>query len=180
MNENYRKDCEQWAGGRRVGFLWKLKHYILFPSFRIITWKRIGESYDNPIIRNIAKYKLFKYTNKYLITLPLKTVVGGGISFPHGGPIVFTGGAKIGENVMIHPNVLIGGQEKVGCPTIGSRVFIGNGAKIVGKINVGDDVFIAPGTIVVKDIPSGSVIVGNPARIINNNGAKYVRQYLFP
>lgn len=105
---------------------------------------------------------------------------GGGISFPHGGPIVFTGGAKIGKYVIVHPNVLIGGQEKVGCPTIGSRVFIGNGAKIIGKIYIGDDVFIAPGTVVVKDIPSGSVIVGNPARIINNKGAEYVRQYLFP
>ena len=76
--------------------------------------------------------------------------------------------------------MLIGGQEKVGCPTIGSRVFIGNGAKIIGKISIGDDVFIAPGTVVVKDIPSGSVIVGNPARIINNKGAEYVGQYLFP
>lgn len=59
-------------------------------------------------------------------------------------------------------------------------MFIGNGAKIIGKIYIGDDVFIAPGTVVVKDIPSGSVIVGNPARIINNKGAEYVRQYLFP
>lgn len=32
----------------------------------------------------------------------------------------------------------------------------------------------------VKDIPSGSVIVGNPARILNKNGADYVKQYLFP
>lgn len=106
--------------------------------------------------------------------------LGGGISFSHGGPIVIVGGAKIGEYVMIHPNVLIGGQIYVGCPTIGNRVFIGNGAKIIGKIQIGNDVFIAPGTIVVKDIPSGSVVVGNPARIINMNGADYVNQYLYP
>lgn len=179
MNENYRKDCEHWAG-RKVGFWFKLKHYLLFPTFRIITWKRIGESNCTTIIRNLATYMLFRYSYKYLITIPLQTKLGGGILFPHGGPIVITGGAKIGDYAIIHPDVLIGGKEKVGCPTIGSRVFIGNGAKIIGRITIGDDVFIAPGTIVVKDIPSGSVIVGNPARIISNNGAEYVRQYLFP
>lgn len=167
-------------GRRQSWFLLETETLPFFPTFRIITWKRIGESASNPIIRTIAKYKLLNYSNKYLIVLPLGVSIGGGISLPHGGPIVFTGGAKIGEYAIIHPNVLIGGQEKVGCPTIGDRVFIGNGAKIIGKITIGDDVFIAPGTIVVKDIPSGSVIVGNPAKIINNNGAEYVRDYLYP
>lgn len=59
-----------------------------------------------------------------------------------------------------------------------SRVFIGNGAKIIGNVIVGDDVFIAPGSIVVKDIPQGSVVVGNPARVISQRGAEYVRKYL--
>lgn len=179
MNDKYKIDCELWAGGK-ASFWFRLKHYLFFPSFRIITWKRIGENNSSFILRSLAKYKLHKYANKYLITLPLKTEMGGGISFPHGGPIVFTGGAKLGEYVIVHPNVLIGGQEKVGCPTIGSRVFIGNGAKIIGRISIGDDVFIAPGSIVVKDIPSGSVVVGNPSKIINSKGAEYVRQYLFP
>ena len=89
MTDKYKIDCDLWAGGE-AGFVFILKHYMFFPSFRIITWKRIGESTNNPLIRGLAKYKLLKYANKYLITLPLKTVVGGGISFPHGGPIVFT------------------------------------------------------------------------------------------
>ncbi len=76
MNDKYKLDCQLWAGGKAS--LWfRLKHYLFFPSFRIITWKRIGESTNNPLIRGLVKYKLLKYANKYLITLPLKTVVGG-------------------------------------------------------------------------------------------------------
>ena len=80
MNVNYREDCEQWAGGK-AGFFWKLKHYLFFPTFRIITWKRIGESASNPIISTIAKYKLLNYSNKYLIVLPLGVSIGGGHFF---------------------------------------------------------------------------------------------------
>lgn len=97
---------------------------------------------------------------------------------PHGGPIVINGYARLGEYVIIHPCVLIGGNEGQGSPTIGSRVFIGNGAKIIGNVKVGDDVFIAPGSIVVKDIPQGSVVVGNPARVISQRGEEYVKKYL--
>ena len=63
-------------------------------------------------------------------------------------------------------------------PSIGSRVFIGNGAKIIGDVKVGDDVFIAHGSVVVKDIPAGSVVVGNPSRVISQRGAEYVSKYL--
>lgn len=98
--------------------------------------------------------------------------------FPHGGPIVISGGSIIGDYVIIHPDVLLGGERFEGAPIIGNRVFIGHGTKIVGHISVGDDVFIAPGTVVVRDIPTGCVVVGNPARIISNKGSEYVRKYL--
>ena len=91
---------------------------------------------------------------------------------------MINGYAKLGEYVIIHPDVLIGGNEGQGSPIVGSRVFIGNGAKIIGDVKVGDDVFIAPGSIVIRDIPTGSVVAGNPAKVINSKGAEYVRKYL--
>ena len=52
-------------------------------------------------------------------------------------------------------------------PTIGNNVSLGANVSIIGNITIGDNVVIGAGTIVVKDVPSDSIVVGNPARIIN-------------
>ena len=40
-------------------------------------------------------------------------------------------------------------------PTIGNRVFIGSGAKILGNITIGNDVKIGANAVVLKNIPNG-------------------------
>lgn len=52
-----------------------------------------------------------------------------------------------------------------GVPTIGNSVWIGVNATIVGKITIGDNVLIAPNTFVNCDVPSHSVVYGNPCVI---------------
>ena len=47
-------------------------------------------------------------------------------------------------------------------PTIGNNVWIGVNTTIVGKVSIGDDVLIAPNAFVNCDIPSHSVVFGNP------------------
>ncbi len=56
-------------------------------------------------------------------------------------------------------------------PIIGDSVWIGNNAVLVGKITVGDDVLIAPNAYVNFDVPSHSIVIGNPARIIHRDNA---------
>ena len=51
---------------------------------------------------------------------------------------------------------------------IGMRCFIGVSAIILPGVTIGDDCIIGAGSIVTKDIPSGSVAVGNPARVIRS------------
>jgi maltose O-acetyltransferase len=60
------------------------------------------------------------------------------------------------------------GYSKVGEVKIGSRVFIGAGAVILPNVSIGDDVIIGAGAIVTHDIPSNSVAVGNPAKVISS------------
>ncbi|WP_238142562.1 acyltransferase [Pseudoalteromonas arctica] len=50
--------------------------------------------------------------------------------------------------------------------TIGSACWLGFGVKICPGINIGDGVVIAMGSVVTKDIPSYSIVGGNPAKII--------------
>jgi serine O-acetyltransferase len=79
---------------------------------------------------------------------------------------VINGKAELGDNCTL-ANVLTVGQtnrgNKAGCPKIGNRVFIGAGAVLVGKIVIGDNVLIAPNAYVNFDVPSNSIITGNPA-----------------
>jgi serine O-acetyltransferase len=51
-------------------------------------------------------------------------------------------------------------------PTIGSRVYIGTGAKVLGHVTVGDDARIGANAVVLSDVPPGATVVGIPARIV--------------
>ncbi|MBS0043587.1 acyltransferase, partial [Shewanella sp. M16] len=58
------------------------------------------------------------------------------------------------------------GKYRVEKTIIGDRVFLGANAVILPGVNVQSDVIIGAGAVVTKDVPSGSVVAGNPARII--------------
>ena len=99
---------------------------------------------------------------------------GGGIYIGHAYNITINQNAKIGRNCNIHKGVVIGqvnrGKRK-GYPTIGDRVWIGINSAIVGKVTIGDDVLIAPNSFVNVDIPSHSVVFGNPCIIKHRDWA---------
>ncbi len=61
-----------------------------------------------------------------------------------------------------------GVQERVGCIEIGDNVFIGASARIMYDTKIGSNVIIGAGATVTKDIPSNSVVVGTPARVIGS------------
>lgn len=59
---------------------------------------------------------------------------------------------------------------------IGNNCFIGYQSVVLMGVTIGDDVIVGAGAIVTKDIPSRSVVAGNPARIIctiDDLNAKY-------
>ncbi len=49
---------------------------------------------------------------------------------------------------------------------IGKNCFIGANAIIMAGVNIGNEVIIGSGAVVTKDVPSNSIAVGNPARVI--------------
>lgn len=83
---------------------------------------------------------------------------------------------KMGDRVTLAPRVhvlahdastkRILGYTMIGGVTIGDDVFVGAGTIILPGTTIGDRVVIGAGSVVSKDIPSDSVAVGNPARII--------------
>jgi serine O-acetyltransferase len=59
-----------------------------------------------------------------------------------------------------------GSANTSGAPTIGNRVDIGAGAKILGRITVGNDVIIGANAVMVRDVPDFAVVGGVPAKVI--------------
>lgn len=82
--------------------------------------------------------------------------------------------AIIGNNCNIHKGVTIGQENcgaRKGAPIIGNKVWIGVNATVVGNVVIGDDVLIAPNTYVNCNVPSHSVVFGNPCIIKHRDNA---------
>lgn len=52
---------------------------------------------------------------------------------------------------------------------IGEKCFIGTNAIIMAGVKIGDQVIVGSGAVVTKDVPSNSIVVGNPAKIIKSD-----------
>lgn len=85
----------------------------------------------------------------------------------------------IGDNCFIGPNVSIytachstdpverkSRQEWAKPVSIGNNVWIGGSVTILPGVTIGDNVTIGAGSVVVSDIPSNTVAVGNPCKVI--------------
>lgn len=59
---------------------------------------------------------------------------------------------------------------------IGDNCFIGARAIILPGVTLGNECVVAAGAVVTKSYPSGSVLGGNPAKLIGNS-KKLVRKY---
>lgn len=93
----------------------------------------------------------------------------------------------IGHNVRIGPGVgLISANHdlddydrwtKVPPISIGDNVWIGANAVVLPGVKIGDNVVIGAGSVVTKDIPSNSIAVGNPCRVIKEKGPYKGKDY---
>lgn len=122
--------------------------------------------------------KLFRTLPKNADELrKLGAVVGGGfcnygtIDTNHcnlltiGNNVTIASGAKIELHDASTKRIL--GYSKIGRVEIGNNVFVGANSIILPNVKIGSDVVIGAGSVVVKDIPSNSVAVGNPCRVIS-------------
>ncbi|HEX5254314.1 MAG TPA: serine O-acetyltransferase [Mycobacterium sp.] len=99
-------------------------------------------------------------------------VLGPGLFIDHATGVVIGETAEVGEDVTIYHGVTLGGSGRDAGkrhPTIGDRVTIGAGAKILGAIKVGDDSRIGANAVVVKEVPSSSVVIGVPGQVISRS-----------
>ncbi|WP_143885539.1 serine O-acetyltransferase [Chryseobacterium binzhouense] len=120
------------------------------------------------------RFLLRHYQIKYGFQIYPETEIGEGFYLGHWGAVVVNPKTKIGKNCNIAQGVTIAQANRgknEGVPEIGNQVWIGPNAVIVGKIKIGDNVLIAPNAYVNSDVPSNSLVIGNPAQIILKENA---------
>jgi acetyltransferase-like isoleucine patch superfamily enzyme len=84
-------------------------------------------------------------------------------------------GIHIGKNTLVASQTTImshdhckrvKGQPLLADVFIGENCFIAIGVIIMPGVSIGDHVIVGAGSVVTKDVPSHSIVAGNPARII--------------
>ena len=126
----------------------------------------------NKIVRapwTIIYIILHKLTEIFFgINISASATIGRRLSIDHNGCICIHGNAVIGDDCLIRQGVTVGNtgyDDPLGAPTLGNRVQVGAGAKILGRVNVGNNVTIGANAVVISDVPDNVVVFGIPARI---------------
>src|ERR1700734_2618485 len=95
-------------------------------------------------------------------------ILGTGVFIDHATGVVIGETAEVGDDVTIFHGVTLA-QTGKRHPTIGDRVIIGAGAKILGAIKIGDDSRIGANSVVVKEVPNSAVVIGVPGQAISHH-----------
>jgi len=96
--------------------------------------------------------------------------IGPGLFIDHGMGVVIGETAEIGADVTIYHGVTLGGtslDKGKRHPTVGDRVVVGAGAKLLGPIMIGADSRVGANAVVVRDVPPKSVVVGVPGQVVS-------------
>ncbi|MGD0498721.1 MAG: serine O-acetyltransferase [Bryobacteraceae bacterium] len=99
--------------------------------------------------------------------------IGRRFFIDHGMGVVIGETAEIGDDVLLYQGVTLGGtgnEKGKRHPTLGNRVVVGTGAKVLGSIRIGNDVKIGAGSVVVHPVPDNSTVVGIPGRVVRTRG----------
>ena len=131
-------------------------------------YRKITASTPPRLLKYFYKFIMRITRLDYKCEISTSSRIGAGLYIGHPYCITINPAVTIGRNCNIHKGVTIGQENRgrrKGVPVIGDKVWMGVNSTIVGKITVGDDVLIAPNTYVNCDIPSHSVVFGNPCII---------------
>lgn len=126
------------------------------------------------LARPMAKLAALRHRFWSVVTgaeIPLNCDIGGGLLIPHPNGIVIHPAVKIGVNCLIFQQVTLGNRDTPGVPVIEGHVDIGAGTKILGAVRVGAHAKVGANAVVLRDVPSGAVVGGIPAKIIDVGSA---------
>ena len=155
-----------------------LRDFIFQHRLKYMVYFRIAQHTKSKLIKFLCECRLFILCRKYGIEIKTASKIGDGFVMCHPYNITISPFAVLGKNININKGATIGYShgKKAGAPHLGDCVYVGLNSTIVGGITIGDDVMIAPNTFVNQDVPSHSIVIGNPCKIIPRDNA--TKQYI--
>ena len=148
-----------------------LEIVLCYPGFHAILLHRMGHKMYKLGFTTTARF--MSQCSRFLTGIEIHpgAQIGRRFFIDHGSGVVIGETSIIGDDCLIYQGVTLGGTGKE-CgqrhPTLGNRVIIGSGAKVLGNILISDDVRIGAGSVVLKPVPPHSTVVGIPGRVVRS------------
>ena len=127
-----------------------------------------------PLLPGVLRAKICKIGGVNFLNTH-RCFVGDGVLFDHQYPENIT----IGEHTIITSGVKVLAHYydttntdnnhhhmRIGKVNIGRDVFIGMNTVIVNSVCIGDGAIIGANSVISKDVPSNTIVAGNPAKVI--------------
>lgn len=169
-----------YSNARYLPWLWPIRFLNKFRKDNIST---------GLLLMNFIYQKFFDINNSIPWSVHYTSIVQGKItigknvwkSFASSGGCYIQGanGIEIGDDTIFAPGIKIISSNhnpndfdhwiETSAIKIGKNCWIGANAVILPGVELGDNVIVGAGSIVTKSFPEGSVIVGNPARLLQKN-----------
>ena len=146
---------------------------FLYPSFKVMLHYRLAHKLYVKGHYFWARWVSQRGVRKTGIEIHPGAQIGKGLFIDHGNGVIIGETTIIGDNCTLYQGVTLGGTGKEHGkrhPTIGNRVMIASGAKVLGPFKVGDDSKIGSGSVVLKEVPPHCTVVGIPGTIVKRNG----------
>jgi serine O-acetyltransferase len=144
-----------------------LENALVYSGLHAIwTYRLAHRMWARPALRGPAR--ILTQLTRFLTGIEIHpgATIGRRFFIDHGMGVVIGETAELGDDVMVYHGVTLGGRSlKQGKrhPTIGDRVTIGAGAKVLGPVCIGDDSAIGANAVVTRDVPPNSIATGIPA-----------------
>jgi serine O-acetyltransferase len=142
---------------------------LCYPGFHAIMAHRIAHrlyTWKVPLLPRVISQISRFFTQ---IEIHPGATIGHRFFIDHGSGVVIGETTEIGDDVLLYQGVTLGGtggEKGKRHPTLGNRVVVGTGAKILGNIRIGDNVKVGAGSVVVRHVPDNSTVVGVPGRVV--------------
>lgn len=158
---NLKTDLER----SKLHYLQVIKGFIFPNSASALFWIRFYQWCEKNGLPTFLPYRILLHFHG--LEFAKNCRIGAGLILPHPFGVLFTEGTVVGENCDIYGMVrFLRIFDKT--PILGSNVFVGDGAKILGGVEIGNNVIVGAGAVVTKSFADSLTIVGNPARNLSH------------
>src|SRR5205085_11508902 len=130
--------------------------FFCYPGFQAILLHRMAHKlylWGVPLVPRVMSQISRFFTG---IEIHPGATIGRRFFIDHGSGVVIGETTEIGDDVLLYQGVTLGGtgnEKGKRHPTLGDRVVVGTGAKVLGNISIGNHVKIGAGSVVVRPAP---------------------------